>query len=123
MTTKNDPIRVLVTWTIKPGQSDVFLSHAKALNEEMKVREPGARALGFYVGQDGKTARVFEEYADSRAVMTHLSSPAVGAFMPKFMACADIVGVEVLGDADQTVNDAYKAFGASFARTKVAFTR
>ncbi len=116
-------IRVLVTWTIKPGQTDVFLGHAKALAEEMRKSEPGCRSCEFFLGPDGKTMRIYEEYADAAAVTAHLASPAVANFMPKFMACSDGPLVELLGDTPPAITGAYTGFGATFLRPKVGFTR
>jgi len=96
-----------VSWVIelavKPGRLDSF----KELMEEMVAgtsNEPETLNYEWYISGDDGTVHIFEKYANSEAMITH-----VNGFMDKwagrFMDCVDPTRFTVYGDPSEAARE------------------
>ena len=105
-----------VSWVIelavKPGQLDSF----KELMEEMVAgtsTEPETLNYEWYISGDNGTVHIFEKYANSEAMITH-----VNGFMEKwaarFMERVDPTRFTVYGDPSEAARELLAAFGGTY---------
>lgn len=114
-----------VSWVIelavKEGQLDTF----KALMEEMVAGtspEPGTLGYEWYISGDGGTVHIFEKYADSDAMIAHVSG-----FMQKwagrFLESVDVTRFVVYGDPSPAARELLDGFGATYLGPWGGFSR
>ena len=119
----SDNVHWLLGLKINEGALDDF----KALMSEMvaatKSNEPNAMNYEWFISEDNATAHVYERYADSAAVMTHLQWFGENA-AERFLAAVEPTSFLVFGDPSADVREALAGFGAvhygqigGFART------
>jgi quinol monooxygenase YgiN len=116
-----DQVSWMLELAIKPGRLDDF----KAVLAEMvesTLAEPGALSYECFISGDGTTVHLYERYADSAAVMTHLGTFGE-KFAERFLEAADPTRFTVFGDPSaeaRTVLDnsgaRYLGFLGGFAR-------
>jgi quinol monooxygenase YgiN len=96
-----------VSWVLELAVKAGKLATFRALMEEMVTStrdEPGALVYQWFVSDDGTIVHIYERYASSDAVLTHLEN--FGAkFAERFLAAVDPTRFVVYG----TPNDAAKA--------------
>jgi quinol monooxygenase YgiN len=114
-----------VSWvaefTIKDGARDAF----NALMAEMVAgtrEEPRTLAYEWYIAGDGRTVHLFEKYADSDAMISH-----VNGFMQKwaerFLASVDVTRFTVYGDPSPAARELLAGFGATYHGPLGGFSR
>jgi quinol monooxygenase YgiN len=114
-----------VSWVIelavKPGQLDSF----KELMEEMVAgtsNEPETLNYEWYISGDDGTVHIFEKYANSDAMITH-----VNGFMEKwaarFMERVDPTRFIVYGDPSEAARERLAAFGGTYLAPWGGFAR
>ncbi len=114
-----------VSWVIelavKPGQLDSF----KELMEEMVAgTSTEAKTLNYewYISGDDGTVHIFEKYASSEAMVTHVTG-----FMEKwagrFMECVDPTRFMVYGDPSEAARELLAAFGPTHLAAWGGFAR
>lgn len=86
-------------------------------------QEPGTLAYTWYLGDDGRTCRLVELYADSTAAATHLAGPVVRELVPKLLESASVTRFEVNGDPGAEATAVLKGFGAEIFRHWLGLTR
>jgi len=109
----------LLELAVNPGQFDAVW----ALMEEMVAAtgaEPGALGYAWFVGEENRTVALYERYADSAAVVAHMTSFGE-RFAPRFLDAMVPTRLTVFGDpseeARQTVaglNPTYLEFLGGF---------
>lgn len=118
----NENIHWLLEMKIKPGRTDA----TKALMEEMiaatREDEPGALNYEWYVDETEGSCHVYERYADSAAVMTHLGNFGE-KFAERFLAVLEPTRLAVYGDPSDEVAEALSGFGAAFHPPTAGFAR
>jgi quinol monooxygenase YgiN len=114
-----------VSWVIelavKPGQLDSF----KELMEEMVAgtsTEPETLNYEWYISGDDGTVHIFEKYANSEAMITHVSG-----FMEKwagrFMERVDPTRFTVYGDPSEAARELLAPFGGTYLTPWGGFAR
>jgi quinol monooxygenase YgiN len=114
-----------VSWVIelavKPGKLGSF----KELMDEMVAgtsAEPETRNYEWYISGDEGTVHIFEKYADSGAMVTH-----VNGFMEKwagrFMECVDPTRFTVYGDPSEAARELLAGFGPTYLAPWGGFAR
>jgi quinol monooxygenase YgiN len=114
-----------VSWvleaTIKPGQLDAFTE----LRDEMVAgtsTEPQTLNYEWYMSADGNTVHLFEKYADSEAMIAHVTG-----FMEKwagrFMGCVEPTRFTVYGDPSPAARELLAAFGGTYLAPWGGFAR
>jgi quinol monooxygenase YgiN len=115
-----------VYWVLQLKLKAGELDNAKALMTEMveatQANEPGALAYEWFINEENQTCHIYERYADSDAVMTHMGTFGE-KYAKRFMGVFQPTGVTVYGDANDKVVEAMTPLGASFYPFTAGFAR
>jgi quinol monooxygenase YgiN len=90
-------VHFLVDLTIHEGKFDSFDGIAQEMTASTR-QEPGALVYEWYLSADRKRCRIVETYADSDAVLAHLTGPAVQQGVPKLLESSSLDRFEVYGE-------------------------
>jgi quinol monooxygenase YgiN len=114
-----------VSWVIelavKDGRGDAF----KELMEEMvsgTSEEPETLGYEWYISADGGTVHIFEKYADSDAMVTHVSG-FLEKWAARFLECVDVTRFVVYGDPSPGARELLDGFGAVYLGPWGGFSR
>lgn len=114
-----------VSWVIrlnvKPGQLDTF----KALMEDMVAstkNEPDTLAYEWFIDDAGENVHIYERYTDAAATMAHVAGFGEN-FAERFMACVDVTGFDIYGEASDDIKNAFAEMGASYLGNWGGFAR
>jgi quinol monooxygenase YgiN len=114
-----------VSWVIeldvKDGQLDTF----KELMEEMVAgtsAEPGTLGYEWYISDDGGTVHIYEKYADSDAMVTHVSG-FMKNWAGRFLGCVDVTRFIVYGDPSPAARELLDGFGGKYLGPWGGFSR
>ena len=90
--------------------------------EATRANEPSTLSYEWFITDDNKSCHIYERYADSDAVMTHL-----GAFGEKFaeriLAISEPTRFMVYGNPSEDARKALSGFGAVFLAPIGGFAR
>jgi class 3 adenylate cyclase/quinol monooxygenase YgiN len=116
----------MVSWieelSVKPGRLEEFLALTNSQVAATR-REPGTLVYERFVSDDGSVVHIYERYADSAAVIAHLSR-FESDFRERFYALVDHVSFTVYGAPTPEVRAALGAHGAqSYLRCVEGFAR
>ena len=117
----DDEVSWLVEVAVKRGELD----NLRALIAEMVAStrdEAGTIAYQWYVSSDGSTVHVYERYATSAAVMTHLQSFG-SKFAERFFAAVDLTRWMIYGTPSAEVKSALNTFGPTYLGPFGGFVR
>lgn len=105
-----------VSWVIelavKPGQLDAF----KQLMEEMVAgtrEEPETLNYEWYISGDESTVHIFEKYADSEAMITHVKG-FLDKWAARFMDCVEATRFTVYGNPSDPARELLAPFGGTY---------
>ena len=76
----------------------------------------------WFISEDQGSYHIYERYADSAAVMTHLQNFGQ-RFADRFFAVADVNGFSVFGNPNDEAKEALHGFGAVLMASVGGFTR
>jgi quinol monooxygenase YgiN len=114
-----------VSWVIELDVKDGQLDSFKALMEEMVAgtsTETGTLNYEWYISDDEGTVHIFEKYADSEEMITH-----VNGFMAKwagrFMECVTPTRFTVYGDPSKAARELLAPFGGKYLAPWGGFAR
>jgi quinol monooxygenase YgiN len=114
-----------VSWVIelavKPGKIDAF----KELMDEMVAGTRGeAETLNYewYISSDQSTVHIFEKYAQSDAMITHVKG-FMDKWAARFMDCVDATGFTVYGDPSEAARELLAPFGGTYLAPWGGFAR
>lgn len=117
----DEEVAWLLEVTVKPGKLDTF----RALAAEMVTStrgEAGTLTYQWFVSNDGSAVHIYERYASSAAVMTHLQ--AFGStFAERFFAAVDITRWMIYGAPSAEVTSALNTFGPTYLGPFGGFVR
>jgi quinol monooxygenase YgiN len=118
-------MREHVSWvlevTVKPGQLDTF----KELMDEMVAgtsTEPGTLNYEWYISDDESTIHLFEKYATSEAMITHVSG-FLEKWAGRFMESVDPTRFIVYGDPSAEARDLLAAWRGRYLAPWGGFAR
>lgn len=117
----SDNVSWLLQVNVKDGQLDAF----RSLMEEMVVatqNEDGTLIYEWFVSDDGGAVHIYERYADSDAVLTHLGSFGAN-FADRFFALVDPAGFWVYGEPTEAAAQALREVGAQLLGPFGGFAR
>lgn len=102
----------VVELAIKSGQADNFARLRADMGKAIFENEPNTLTYQFYMGADGQTAHIYEQYADGEAFKQHLAN--FDPFADRFGACVGITKFTVYGTPDSEIKKILEGFGAVF---------
>jgi quinol monooxygenase YgiN len=119
--TMENQVSWLIELAVKPGELETF----KALREEMVAGtsgEPGALAYEWFISDDGGTVHIYEKYADSDAMISH-----VNGFREKwagrFRVCVDVQRFTSYGSPTAAAEEVLDGFGGTHLGPWGGFSR
>ncbi len=98
---------------IKDGKFDAFETLMNEMVAATKANEPGAHAYEWFVSDDRKTCHIYERYADSAAVMTHLGTFGE-KFAGRFLDALEPTRLTVYGNPSDEARNALAGLNAAF---------
>ncbi len=107
---------------IKPGELDKFKALMNEMVEATKTNEPGTLNYEWSITEDGESCHIYERYADSASVMTHLGTFGE-KFADRFTAVLEPKRLMVYGHPSDEVKEALSGFGAVFLSPIGGFAR
>ncbi len=111
----------VIELTIKSGELDNFKALMHDMVDATQANEPHAMNYEWFLSEDHTRCHVYERYADSAAVMTHVEN--FGHFAERFTALVEVTGMTVYGNPSDEVREAAKGFGAVFMTPIGGFAR
>ena len=117
----DDRVSWLLEVAVKPGQLDDFRALMHEMVESTKG-EPGALSYEWFISEDGSTVALYERYADSDAVLTHLKNFGE-KFAGRFLGAVDPTRFTVFGEPNDQARGALSAFGPTYLKTFGGFVR
>jgi quinol monooxygenase YgiN len=117
----SDHVFAEVDLTIKPGELDNFKALASEMVDATRANEPDALNYEYYISADGTQGHIYERYADSAAVMTHMQHFA--AFAERFNSVVEMTAVRIYGNASDEVKELVGGLGAVFMAPLDGFAR
>ncbi len=91
-------IRLVAMLDVVPGKRDEFLELAEAAAATVAAEEPGTLTYDWYVSDDGTSARVYEVYESSAALLAHLGGRATTEVLKPMGPLLTGMIVEVYGE-------------------------
>jgi quinol monooxygenase YgiN len=114
-----------VSWilelAVKDGQLDTF----KALMEEMvegTSPEPQTLNYEWHISADGSAVHIYEKYADSDAMVSHVSG-FMEKWVGRFMESVDVTRFVVYGDPSAAARELLDGFGGTYMAHWGGFSR
>lgn len=114
-----------VSWVIELAVKDGALDTFKELMEEMVAgtsEEPGTLGYEWYISADAGTIHIFEKYADSEAMVTHVSG-FLEKWAGRFLECVDPTRFVVYGDPSVAAREMLAGFGPTYLGPWGGFSR
>ena len=90
-------LRVVAHFEINPGGRAEFERLAKEATAYADEHEEGTLAYDWYIAGDGKTARIYERYDSSKALLAHLIGKVGTQILPPIMQVAPMRSVDIYG--------------------------
>jgi quinol monooxygenase YgiN len=107
---------------VQSGREDDFKSLANEMIKDTQENEPGTLVYEWSTSEDGQVCHVYERYADSAAVMTHLA--AFGEkFAGRFLSVLTPTRIVVYGAPSPEVKEALRDFSPVYMNDIGGFTR
>ena len=114
-----------VAWMIELAVKDGELGAFTELMEEMVARtstEPTTLAYEWYISADQGTVHIFEKFADSDAMVTHVSG-FLEKWAARFMGCVDITRLVAYGDPSPAAREILDGWHATHMGPWGGFSR
>jgi quinol monooxygenase YgiN len=114
-----------VSWVIELAVKDGALGTFEELMEEMVSGTSGeARTLCYewYISDDQRTVHIYEKYADSDAMVTHVSG-FLEKWATRFMGSVDVTRFVVYGDPSPVAREMLDRLGATYMAPWAGFSR
>lgn len=117
-------IRVVAHFEINPGERNAFEGLAKQAAAYADGNEPGTLTYDWYVANDDKTARIYEQYDSSEALLAHLGGKVGTEILPPMMRIAPMTAVDIFGRASEQLIAVAQNFPATlFGERLTGLTR
>jgi quinol monooxygenase YgiN len=116
-----DEIYWVVTASVHPGKFEKFKDVVAGLVAETH-KESGSLAYDYSVNEQETVIQVFESYADSDAVVHHVTK-TFPEFAERFTECVTIEGFAVYGAPNPAAREILDGFGSTYMSPFEGFTR
>jgi quinol monooxygenase YgiN len=116
-----DQVSWVIELAVKPGQLDAF----KELMDEMvegTSSESETRNYEWDISDDQSTVHIFEKYADSDAMTTHVNG-FLEKWAGRFLECVDPTRFTVYGNPSPAARELLAPFGGTYLAPWGGFAR
>lgn len=111
----------IIELAVKPGQLENF----RALKDEMVAStqtEPDTLSYDWWVSEDGSAVHIYERYADSDALLAHLTGFGE-KFAERFLTMVEPGRFTVYGEPKEDAREAMSGFNPTYLGSFGGFTR
>ncbi len=116
----SNAVHWLLELNVKPGKLDDFLAVMGDMIASTE-KESGTQIYEWFFNEDKSVCHIYERYADSAAVLTHIEG--FGAFAERFMDAVDPTRFTVLGNPDAAAKEALAGLSPTFLGLEAGFAR
>ncbi|NND32506.1 MAG: antibiotic biosynthesis monooxygenase [Saprospiraceae bacterium] len=107
---------------MKSGRVDDLKALATEMSSRTEEHEPGAVTYEYNLNSEGTECHIYERYADSSALMTHLGN-FQEHFAGRFFDILEIKRWTVYGNPSEEVRNTLGGMGATFFNPIAGFSR
>jgi len=118
----SQPIAWLLELEIVAGKDAGFRALMVEMVAATQANEPGALSYEWGVSPDGRQCHIYERYADSAALMTHLGTFGQ-RFAARFLEVLKPVRFVVYGSPDEAARQALAGLNPVYFDAAAGFTR
>jgi quinol monooxygenase YgiN len=114
-----------VSWVIELAVKGGALDTFKELMKEMVAgtsKEPPSLGYEWYISDDESTVHIFEKYADSDAMISHVNG-FLEKWAGRFLECVDVTRFTVYGDPSAAARELLAGFGPTYLGPWGGFSR
>ena len=111
----------IIELAVKDGQLDTFEELMREMVEGTSA-EPQTLAYEWYISDDSGSVHIFEKYADSDAMIAHVSG-FLAKWAGRFLGCVDVTRFVVYGDPSPAAREMLDGFGATYLGPWGGFSR
>lgn len=114
-----------ISWNLQLSVRDGHEKDVSELMNDMVTAtgwEAGTEGYEWFLSTDGKVCHINERYADSEAVIVHLSNFG-SKFAERFLACFEPTSFSVYGEPSAEARAALDGFGANYLGWLGGFNR
>jgi quinol monooxygenase YgiN len=114
-------ITVLVELAIADGKADEFEDICRQGLDIVRSKEPGTLSFNQYFKDDRSVAISLETYADSDALIAHMTNASANIHHVEHIAT--VVRADIFGDVSDAVKDMFRSFASTHYRPYSVFSR
>lgn len=111
----------IIELAVKDGRLDTFEELMREMVEGTRA-EPQTLAYEWYVSEDSGSVHIFEKYADSDAMISHVNG-FLANWAKRFMDCVDITRFVVYGDPSPAAREILDGWRARYMGPWGGFSR
>jgi quinol monooxygenase YgiN len=118
----SEAVHWIVEFDVKDGRLEELKSVMNDMVAATKANEPGAKGYEWFISGDGKRLHIYERYADSAAVVTHLKTFGE-TFAGRLLATVDATRLVVYGKPNSEARAMLDGFRAAYMEKIGGFSR
>ena len=99
-------------FTIEEGKKDEYKKLIQEMSRMVEANEPDTINYQFYLNRDETKCMVHETYANSEAVLAHITGIASQTILPKILSVSRINRFDVYGNPSEKLQKSLARFGA-----------
>jgi quinol monooxygenase YgiN len=116
-------IHVRAEFTIEEGKTEEYKNLVQKMSRAVEDNEPDTINYQFYLNRSEKKCIVHETYANSEAVIAHISGVASQTILPKICSVSRISRLDVYGNPSEELQKALTSFGSQIYNLFAGFSR
>jgi quinol monooxygenase YgiN len=120
---EHSQIHVRAEFTIEEGKIEEFKKLVQDMSRVVEANEPDTINYQFYLNRAETKYIVNETYANSEAVLAHITGVASQTILPKVFSVSRISAFDVYGDPSEELQKALTSFGAQTYNLFAGFSR
>jgi quinol monooxygenase YgiN len=109
--------------TIEEGKIEEYKKLIKQISGVVEFNEPNTINYIFFLNKDATKCVVWETYANSESVLSHLNGIASQTLLPKISAISRIDRLDVYGNPNEELQKELTNFGAQIYNLFTGFSR
>jgi len=119
----SDNIIILAENDIKPGQLDTLKALLSEINDSIAREEPGTHNYEWFISDDGKSAHVYERYADSEACVAHLMNLGANKYAERLFNCLGVTKIAIYGNPSDAIRGIFANYPTVYLSPLTGYAR
>jgi quinol monooxygenase YgiN len=116
-------IHVRTEFTIEEGKTEEHKNLVQKMSRAVEDNEPDTINYQFYLNRSEKKCIVHETYANSEAVISHISGIASQTILPKIYSVSRISRMDIYWNLSRELQKALTSFGSQIYNLFAGFSR